>query len=282
MTNNPLTNYSAKPGMFVHLPSNGKYYITKPTLTADGDIEVHPLTAIDELYLKNPDGLYNNESLFKVFKNTVPGIADPSEIPTPDLDALFIALRIATYGNEMAVSAKCSKCAHIEEYNIDLVPLLQKAGQMNPTDTVEIDGLTIHLRPYSMLSNSRISEYTLAVASAAKKAHASIVDEDNEDLRKNLSNAIASNTESLINIAATCVVKIVIPEHDDNNQEIVTDPVHINEYVRKLSSPNYNKLREVLVNLSKEVIDRKFKYKCSECEFDNSGEVSFDPSHFFG
>ena len=282
MTNNPLTNYSAKPGMFVHLPSNGRYYINKPATTADGDIEVHPLTAIDELYLKNPDGLYNNESLYKVFKNTVPGIVDPSEIPAPDLDALFIALRIATYGKEMAVSAKCAKCQHIEEYNIDLVPLLQKAIPISNDDTVVISGLTIHLRPYTMLSNSRISEYTLAVASAAKKAHASIADDTNEDLRKELSKAIASNTESLIDIAATCVVKIVIPAHDDVVAEIVTDPGHINEYIRTLSSPDYDKLRKVLINLSKEAIDRKFKYKCSECDAENSGEVSFDPSHFFG
>lgn len=283
MTTNPLSKYTDKPGMFVHLPSKGRFYKTPPKLTVDGDIEVHPLTAIDELYLKNPDGLYNNESLYKVFKSTIPSIANPEDIPTPDLDALFIALRITTYGEQMDVSAKCAKCDHHDEYNVDLVPLLQQAKEIPETDTVEIDSLVLHLRPYTVASNARIAEYAMGVARAAQKAQEGMLNDNKDDTsRRELSDAIAESSEALIGITSTSITKIIIPETGDTSSSIVTDPKFIDEYVRKLTAPQYAKLRNVLIELSHEVIDRKFKFNCQKCEHENSGEVSFDPAHFFG
>lgn len=276
MSDNPLTKFSLKPGMYVKLPSAGKYYANPPTLTADGDIEIHPLTAIDELYLKNPDGLYNNESLFKVINNCIPSFKEPSEILTVDLDVLFIALRIATYGDSMDVSVKCEHCSHIATYTIDLTTLIQNVSPMEKVDTIKFGELTLHLQPYTVETNTRVSEYTMSITRAALKAQESINDDTSEIRRKELSVAINASSHSLIAMTSLNLNNIEMPDGT-----LITDQEHISEYIKKLTAPEYTKLRTALNNLSKEVIDRTFKYKCEKCEKESSGEVSFDPANFF-
>ena len=116
--NNPLSQYYTQPGTFAKLPSGGRYYSTPPVTTSDGEIEIRPMNAIDELQFQNPDGLLNNDSLVKVLQKTVPGIANANEILKPDLDVLLIALRIVTYGENMDVNTKCrnTECGHEETY----------------------------------------------------------------------------------------------------------------------------------------------------------------------
>ena len=89
VTNNPLSEFYTQTGMYVKLPSQGRFYSERPRMSADDEIEVFPMNAIDELHFQNPDGLLNNESLVKVLQRTVPGIKDANEIPKPDLDVLF-------------------------------------------------------------------------------------------------------------------------------------------------------------------------------------------------
>jgi hypothetical protein len=276
MSDNPLSKFSLKPGMYVKLPSAGKYYATPPTLTADGDIEIHPLTAIDELYLKNPDGLYNNESLYKVINNCIPSFKEPSEILTVDLDVLFISLRIATYGDSMDVSVKCEHCNHIATYTVDLTTLIQSISPMEKVDTIKFGDLTLNLHPYTVETNTRVSEYTMNITRAALKAQESINNDNSEAHRKELSLAINASSHSLIAMTSLNIDSIEMPDGT-----LVTDQEHISEYIQKLTAPEYTKLRTALNNLSKELIDRTFKFKCEECEKESSGEVSFDPANFF-
>ena len=276
MTENPLSKYTMKPGIFVRLPSQGKYYTQKPKLSVDGDIEVHPMTAIDEMYLKNPDGLYNNESLYKVIKNTIPAITDPSEVSTADLDSLFIAIRIATYGKEMDVSSKCPKCNHITEYSVDLTKILQTLKPMSEIDELDISGLKIKIRPYTIETNARVAEYTMNVSIAAKAVQDSVQDETSEEKKRELSRTISEASESLIKLIAESVVSVTTPEN-----EVVTDKKFILEFVQSMTSKDYTKLRNAVADLSKELIDRKVKFVCEKCQTENTGEVTFDPANFF-
>lgn len=276
MTLNPLSAYLVKPGTFTSLPSNGKYFSEKPDMTADDEIQVQPMNAIAELYLTNPDGLLNNDSLFKVFAHCVPGIKDPREIVTPDLDVLFIAIRMATYGNEMGVSVKCKSCQHIDDYQVDLTRILQTMDRSEKKNTVKIGDLVLTLKPYTIESNTRVKEYAMRVAVAAQKIHGDLSADDKIALHKTLSETIEATTNQLIGMTAKCVMSVQTPN------ETITDQSIIEEFVADLTAPDYNKMKAVILNISKEVIDRKMTFSCSECNSTNKTEVSFDPANFFG
>ena len=76
-TNNPLGQYFRKPGLNVGLPSKGKFYKNPPKLTVDGEIAVFPMTAKDELLVKNADSLLNGDAIVQLIRSCVPDIADP-------------------------------------------------------------------------------------------------------------------------------------------------------------------------------------------------------------
>ena len=70
----------------------------------NGEIGIFPMTARDELVLKTPDALLNGASTVEVINSCVPAITDAWEIPSVDMDALLIGIRIATYGENMDIT----------------------------------------------------------------------------------------------------------------------------------------------------------------------------------
>jgi hypothetical protein len=64
------------------------------------------MTAKDELMLKTPDALMNGQATVEVIKSCVPSIKNPWHMPSIDIDTILIAIRIATYGENMEFSSK--------------------------------------------------------------------------------------------------------------------------------------------------------------------------------
>ena len=143
MSENPLSEYFKKPGIYVTLPSEGNYYDDDINLTSTGEIEILPMSAKDEMHFKSPDALLNGESLIKVISNCVPGIKNPKEIPLPDLSVILIGLRIATYGNDMSVFATCPSCENRDELTYDISRLLDNINSITTDNTISINKLLL-------------------------------------------------------------------------------------------------------------------------------------------
>jgi len=104
---NPLKNYFRQPKLFLSLPSKGKYYPEGSLeVSESGEYPVFSMTAKDELSLKTPDALINGQSTVDVIQSCIPSIKNAWKMPSLDLDAALIAIRIATYGEMMTVSTK--------------------------------------------------------------------------------------------------------------------------------------------------------------------------------
>ena len=108
-SSNPLMQYHRPPGVYVILPSNGNFYTIPPKLSNLNEVLVRPMTARDELLFKSPDILMNGESLIEVMKSCVPDIENPNDIPGPDFNVLMLAIRLVTYGKDLAYSGLCTK-----------------------------------------------------------------------------------------------------------------------------------------------------------------------------
>jgi hypothetical protein len=282
VSNNPLKEFYTQTGIYVTLPSEGRFYKSPVKTSADGDIEVLPMNAVDEMQFQNPDGLLNNESLIKVLERVVPGISNPREITKPDLDVLLIALRIVTYGKDMDVNTKCTKCNHEAVYAVDLQNILSSAKKISKDNVAMVGELKVYVKPFTIVSQNKLNEYLINIQRTARKFQkqsSANIDDTNviEEMKAVIGKEIRESAIELFNIAGNLIEKIELP-----NGEIVENREFINEWLDNVKAPDYKNIREKINELSKEVINREFKYTCAKCETPNTVEVNFDPANFFG
>ena len=119
---NPLKQFYRVEKSAVKLPSRGKFYGNGVIdLNDDGEVAVYPMTAADEMQLRNPDALLTGAAITEVLKSCVPALKEPRKLLSCDIDALMIGVRHASYGDDATMTTKCPKCGTLdEEYEVVL------------------------------------------------------------------------------------------------------------------------------------------------------------------
>ena len=114
--NNPLLDYARKAELSVKLPSDGNWYTSDIVkLNPLKEVEVYPMLPKDELTLINPDALLSGQANIDVIKSCVPAISNPELLLYPDLNVLLLAIKAATYGDELKLEITCPHCLEIKE-----------------------------------------------------------------------------------------------------------------------------------------------------------------------
>jgi len=164
---------------------------------------------------------------------------------------------------------------------MDLTKITASAKKIPMDNDIKLGDLTIYIKPYSLSSQNRLNEFMLIIQRTARQMQTAEFNEgsDNEmmdQMRKKMGQSVRDSALELFNIATTSIEKIILPNEDE-----VTDREFITEWLNNIKAPDYRIIREKIVYMSEEVIDRTFKFKCNECEHENKMEVNFDPANFF-
>lgn len=133
---NPLLERLRMPGSTFRLPSQGLFYIEGELADGvkNGEVEVYPMTAMDEIILNTPDKLLSGKAITEVFARCIPQILKPSDLLSKDVDYLMVSLRQVSFGNEMEVSYQHTcKDSKLHPYKVDLQKMLNRAKQVDPT-----------------------------------------------------------------------------------------------------------------------------------------------------
>ena len=145
---NPLSKYFRQPKLFASLPSNGKFYPAGALETTEtGEYPIYSMTAKDELTMKTPDALLNGQATVELIKSCVPNIKDPWNLPSIDLDALLIAIRLATYGETMTLSIKTPVTGEEKDMSVNLRDILDGFANIEFEDVVTSGDMTVYIRP---------------------------------------------------------------------------------------------------------------------------------------
>jgi hypothetical protein len=120
------------------------------------------MTAKDELMLKVPDALMNGQAVVSVIEHCVPNIKNAWHTPNLDLDVILIAIRVATYGEQMTIPVNLGEGKEFE-YGLNLPMLLDTLNAQISWDTaipVSPD-LTVHIRPinYKQMTESALKTF---------------------------------------------------------------------------------------------------------------------------
>ena len=139
MTNktNPLAGHFRQPKLYMKLPSGGLFNTDEDLdFPESKEVAVFPMTAKDEILMKNPDALLNGEAVVQVIKSCVPSVLKPQELTNIDVDAILMGIHSATYGDEMEVTAKCKNC---EDKELTCTTSLQDSlDQIQPIEEIYI------------------------------------------------------------------------------------------------------------------------------------------------
>ena len=92
---NPLASFMRQPKIYIRLPSQGEFWPAGSLAASEtGEYPVYSMTAKDELTMKTPDALLNGQATVDMIKSCVPSIVNPWHMPSIDLDAVLVAIRI--------------------------------------------------------------------------------------------------------------------------------------------------------------------------------------------
>ena len=147
---NPLQKYFRQPSVYIKLPSGLQYGtdVIEPSTT--GELAVLPMTAMDEVKFKTPDALMNGQGVVDVIQSCIPQIKDAWKITSYDLDSIFLAIRIATYGETMDMNATVPVVNEQIGHTVNLPALLESVKNIEIRDSFKTEsGFEVFVKPLS-------------------------------------------------------------------------------------------------------------------------------------
>ena len=232
-SNNPLRKYFRQPKIYLTLPSKGNFYPKKAIdMPENGELPVFALTAI-----KTPDALLNGDATVDVIRSCIPNILDPWQMPQLDLDAVMIAIRMATYGERLSITTKVPVTLEERDYEVNLRDLLDRLIVFNYNPYVELDdNITVEIRPMTY------KEFTVnAQKTFQEQRILRIVDDETMSDQEKLGHfgvAFRKLTDFTIELLLMSVVSIDTPEGK------VTDKLQIKEFFNNTDTAYFNKVME--------------------------------------
>lgn len=270
---NPLSAYR-RSGIQVTLPTKGRYYPEKIETTIDGQIDVFPMTAQDEILLSHPDGLLNGSSIENIVKNCCPAIKEPRNLSSVDIDLLLVAIKLVSYGNNMDVKGKCPHCGKEHTHKINIRNLVDTAKPVPEDDTVRLnDDLVAELIPYDFKAITLIS---MKEFEEQRIIQMLVSDDINDEMRsKAISESFQRLTKIGLGILFGSVKKIITPTEE------VTDRKYIEEFLNSQPKSIVDKIRTKQDELNSCGLERSKKANCPDCGKEYDLPLVYNPSTFF-
>ena len=273
--NNPLRQYFRRPALHLSLPSKGQYYPEGSLeLPESSELPVYPMTAIDEITSKTPDALFNGSAVVDIIKSCIPGIKDPWQIPSMDLDAILIAIRSATNGNELDISSTCPKCENEGEFKINLSYLLSTIKADNYDNVLHVGELQIKFKP---LSYKEVNEGNTAQFLMQRQIREmQVMDETDIEARNKRSSELMKDIQK---INADLICKTI--ESISVETMVVTNRDHINEFIDKCDRNTFESIRTHVSTVRENSTIKPQKIKCVNCSHEYNQELALNITDFF-
>jgi len=271
---NPLASYFRQPKIYVKLPSGGEFYPPGALdVSANGEYPVYSMTAKDELIFKTPDALMNGQATVELIKSCFPSIKNPWAMPSMDIDAVLIAIRIATYGEDMDFQSNCPACSEENTYTLNLINYIEQVQNFKYDATIIIDELEITIRPYNYKEVTSQSIKALE----QQKIFNVINDEKLSDEEKldRFGESFVKLTEMTVDVVAGCISSVKTPTAE------VTDRNMIDEFINNSPKEIFNLIVEHIDKMKSDIDLKAQQVECGSCKTPYKITLNIDQSNFF-
>jgi hypothetical protein len=271
---NPLTQYFRQPAVHVRLPSQGEFYPANAlALPPNGEVPVLPMTAVDEITYRTPDALFNGSAVVSVIQSCVPAVRDPWRMPSIDIDALLIAIRIASFGHGMDLTTVCPNCKHEEEITVDLRVVNDKLRIGNYHESLNIGDLEVYFQPLSYQNVNENNQLQFEQQQGLRLLSDPAVDEKTK--ADQLARSVAAINELTVKTIAQSIAVIKTPG------AAVTEYEYIYEFLKNCDRAVFGRLRDHAIELRQQSEVQPIDIQCNNCSHQYQQPFTLDMSSFF-
>ena len=255
---NPLLAKFKLPGRIFRLPSGG-YLYNDGELSEDcknGEVHVRPMSALDELKMKNPDMLFSGQAVREVLATCVPEIKKPERLFGRDVDALMCFLRVVTYGPEFHVDVDHGcKDSRPHSYSINIEGIINSIRELDPTTIGQRYEVILDNDQKVTLDPIRFSTVIEILQANKQEGNPSL-----EEVQKNL-------VDGMVNMI--------------NNIDGITDKAMIAEWIRTVPARYINVIAKSLETSNEWGPVFEQEVICKDCGEKIVVELPMNPIHFF-
>ena len=273
---NPLSEYFRHPSIYLRLPSKGRFWPNETLdLPANNEIPVYPMTTKDEIMLRTPDALLNGSGVVNVIQSCCPNIRNGWMTPSVDVDALLIAIRIATYGHSMDFDTKCPHCGEDNSHAIDLRPVLETIACPDYSNKLEYNNIKIKLKPQPYFTANKTSMISFEEQKIIETLNKT--DLSNEIKSIEINKSMERLTEISIDTVTDSTEYVEMPDGS-----IVNNRDHIKEFYINVENRLVKLIQTKLVEFNELTQLSPQSVQCNSCNELYNVPVIFDYSNFFG
>ena len=271
---NPLRQYFRQPAIYLRLPSGGDYWPQGSlNLPVNGELPVYPMTAIDEITYRTPDALFNGSAVTAVIQSCVPNIVDAWAAPAIDINAILVAIRIASFGHEMSITPDCPACQTTAELNVDLRVLLDSTGRADYSKPFKHGDLEVTFQPIDYREANRTSQQQFEYQRTIQSVSMSELT-DEEKVRQ-LNAALQQITALTVSALVASIASIRTPT------ATVTEREHIEEFINHCDRNLFAKMRDTVVEMRTQADLPPLDIECENCHHKYKSAVNLDQASFF-
>ena len=277
---NPLQKHFRQPKIYMTLPSRGLYYPENSIdIPESGELPVMAMTAKDELALKTPDALLSGQATVDLIHSCIPNIKDAWGMPSLDIDACLIAIRIASNGEHMTISATAPNTKEPLDYTVDLRQVLDRYTNSTFNDTFIFNDLTCKIRPLTYQEFSRVSMQTFEEQRIFALVNNDKIEEDVK--LKQFTETFNKIRDITLGMVISSVVSIQVGE------TVVSDRNHIVEFLENTDKSFFKALQDHIEKQKKEFEVPPMEVRSTEEQIKEGAPekfevpIIFDQANFF-
>ena len=272
---NPLSQFFRQPSIYIRLPSEGKFYPTGSiNMPPNQELPVLPMTAVDEITYRTPDALFNGSALVSVIKSCIPSIRDPWVMPSTDIDAVLIAIRIASFGHGMDIDTTCPKCKHTDEITLDLRAINDQIRPGDYDKNLNVGNLEFYFKPINYKDVNQNNQVQFEQQQALRIVNSDDIEESAKIEQLNRSMRVIN--ELTLKTIAQSISAIKTPD------ALVTEIEYIFEFLNNCDSKLFAQLRDYVIALKQASEIKPIDLACPECSHKYTQPFTLDMTSFFG
>jgi hypothetical protein len=271
---NPLSQFFRQPAIYIKLPSGGQGWPQGSiNMPANGELPVYPMTAMDEITYRTPDALFNGESTVSVIQSCLPNIRDAWSVPSTDLDAILVAIRIASYGHSMDIETTCPQCSTESNFGLDLRSVIDKMKSADYNQPIVMGDLSVFVRPldYRQITDNSMIQFeqqkTMQIMNDSGATEETKVAQLNRTMK--------AMVEATVTVLAQSVREIRTPT------AVVQESDQISEFMHKCDRAVFNRIKDHAISLREASELRPLKMKCMNCQHQYEQAFTMDMARFF-
>ena len=226
--------------------------------------------------------MINGQATVDVIKSCVPNLKDPWKMVNYDTDVVLLAIRIATYGENMDIGFRVPVANDEQSHTLILPELLEQLGRIEIEDeTTTSKGFKIQIQSldYKKLTKIQIARFE------QQKMYGTI---DSSSMTEGEKQSAFGKSFATLNMVNFSLLVDSIKSITTPGGDTVVDRAQIIEFCNKTDSNTINEIQDKLSELRLQAQMAPLKIKSTEEQIKKGAPasfevpVTFDNSNFFG